>query len=88
MYVGRFDSGWRITVETVPRHLRHSVQSKLLTEALPNVKRWLIANHDTSGRTGGQSLVFRFDESYEELRSEENATLDWKTVRVEGELHD
>ena len=85
---GQFESGWRITVGTVPRHLRHAIQLKLLAEALPRVKHWLVANHDASGRAGGLSLMFQFDELSNELKVEEKSTIEWKTVRDGGARHD
>ena len=80
---GRFDPDWKITVEPVARHLRHAVQSKLLTEALPRMRRWLIASQDAEGRAGGHNLVFRYDEAANELMVEENSTTEWRTVRAD-----
>jgi hypothetical protein len=77
-----------MTVEPVPRSLRHIVQSKLLVEALPKVKRWLIAGQDTGGRTGGHNLVVSFNELANELRIEENSTMEWTTVRAEIDRRD
>ena len=85
---GRFDPGWRITVEPVPRSLRHTVQTKLLSEALPVMKRWLIASQDTGGRTGGHNLVLLFDDLDNELKTEENSTIEWQTARIEGDRRD
>jgi len=70
-------------VEPVPRSLRHIVQTKLLSEALPKMKRWLIASQDTGGRTGGHNLVILYDELTNELKVEENSTIEWTTVRAE-----
>jgi len=50
--------------------------------ALPAARRWLIASTDTGGRTGGHNLVFRFDELANELKGEENSTIEWTTVRA------
>ncbi len=80
---GRSDPGWIITVEPAPRSLRHAIQSKLLTEALPRIKRWLVASQGAGGRTGGHNIVFRFDELANELRVEENSTIEWSTVRAD-----
>jgi hypothetical protein len=55
----------------------------LLTEALPRMKRWLIASQDTEGRSGGHNLVFRFDELANELKVEENSTVEWNTTRAD-----
>ena len=85
---GCFEPSWRIRVEPVPRPLRHTVQTKLLTEALPAMKRWLIASQDAGRRTGGHNLVFLFDEHANELRTEENSTIEWTTARVDGNRHD
>ncbi|HXN49069.1 MAG TPA: hypothetical protein VN893_20625 [Bryobacteraceae bacterium] len=78
---GRFEPGWKITVEPVPRRLRHTVQTRLLTEALPRMRRWLIASQNAEGRTGGHNLVFLYDEPADELKAEENSTPEWNTVR-------
>jgi hypothetical protein len=79
---GQFDAGWRITVEPVPRSLRQSIQGKLLAEALPKMKTWLIASQDSEGRTGGHNLVLRFDETSNELKSEEHSSIGWTTARL------
>lgn len=85
---GRYDPGWRITVEPVPRRLRHTVQSMLLTEALPRVKRWLIDNRNVDGRSGGHNLIFLFDELANKLKIEENSSSEWNTARVETDHQD
>jgi len=85
---GEFDAGWRITVEPVPRSLRHAVQSKLLVEGLPAIRRWLIASPNTGGRAGGHNLVFRFDELANELQVDEKSTIEWRTARADRERSD
>jgi hypothetical protein len=78
---GHFDASWRITVEPVPRNLRQTVQLKLLQDAMPIVRRWLIASHDTGDRAGGHNLFFYYEELANELKVEENSSIDWKTAR-------
>jgi hypothetical protein len=75
--------GWTVTVEAVARSVRHNVQGKLLAQALPEIKRWLIANHDATGRTGGSNLLFLFDELSDVLLREEHSTMDWTTRRAD-----
>src|ERR1700690_3437986 len=77
---GRLDPGWIITVEPVPRSFRHEVRAKLLTEALPRMRRWLIGSPDTRGRTGGHNLVFLYDDLANELKVEENSAIEWNTA--------
>src|SRR5260370_29935771 len=58
---------WSIRVESVPRPLKHQIQTKLMDEALPKIRAWLVANAKTSGRDGGHHLTFFFDELANEL---------------------
>jgi hypothetical protein len=37
-------SGWRIQVRAVPRPLKHMIQGKLMADALPKIKDWLLSN--------------------------------------------
>jgi hypothetical protein len=74
---------WSIAVHTVPRSLRHVIQAKILTEALPSIRRWLFANPHSTKREGGHGLTFNFDELKNELICEENASVEWQTTRVD-----
>jgi hypothetical protein len=47
------------------------------------MRRWLIASQDAGGRTGGHNLVFRYGELGNELKVEENSTIEWNTVRAD-----
>ena len=74
-------SGWTIYVHPVPRPLRHVIQSKLILEALPRIKDWLISNDHSPEREGGHGLTFYFDELKDEITSEETSSLEWNTER-------
>jgi hypothetical protein len=73
---------WSIAVHAVPRSLRHVIQAKILSEALPSIRRWLFANPHSTKREGGHVLTFNFDELKNELICEENASVVWQTTRV------
>jgi hypothetical protein len=75
-------SGWTIRVEPVPRSLRHAVQTKIVAEALPAIRSWLLANSHSMEREGGHGLIFSFDELKAELTSEEHASIAWQTPRA------
>jgi hypothetical protein len=72
---------WTIRVEAVPRSLRHLIQSKIVNEALPSVRSWLIANTHSMERQGGHGLTFSFDELKSELTGNEQASIEWQTMR-------
>lgn len=78
---GRYDAKWAIKVYPVPRPLKHVVQGKLIAEALPKIRDWLISNVHSLEREGSHALTFSFDELKNEITSEETACLDWKTER-------
>lgn len=65
---------WTITVHAVPRSLRHVIQAKILAEALPSFRRWLLANPHSTSREGTHGLTLSFDELNNELISEESAS--------------
>jgi len=75
------DPRWMIAVHAVPRSLRHLIQVKILAEALPAIRSWLIANPHANDRKGGHGLIFKFDELKNELISETIASLLWQTER-------
>jgi hypothetical protein len=81
-YSAPFRSTWSITVNAVPRHLRHVIQEKIAAEALPFIRSWLIANAHSSEREGGHGLIFEFDELKHELTHDEQFSIDWQTPRV------
>lgn len=78
---GYYSPTWEITVFAVPRSLRHLLQSKLVTEALPSIRAWLTTNPHSVEREGGHSLMFSFDEMKDELTSNEESTIEWQTKR-------
>ena len=73
---------WTISVDAVPRSLRHQIQSMIVNLALPLVKSWLLANPHSIEREGGHGLTFSFDELKNELRREEHVSIESKTTRV------
>ena len=77
-----YDPQWTIEVRAVPRSLRHLIQNKILAEALPLIRLWLMANPHSAQREGSHRLVFSFDESKGELTHDEQASIDWSTTRV------
>jgi hypothetical protein len=77
------DPRWTITVHAVPRALRHEIQAKIIAEALPAIRSWLVSNPHGSDREGGHLLTFSFDELKNELISEETASVAWKTEKVD-----
>lgn len=74
---------WTVTVDAVPRPLRHLIQLKITAEALPSIRSWLIGNYHSTEREGGHSLTFSFDELKSELTCNEHASLEWQTEKVE-----
>jgi hypothetical protein len=75
-------SGWSITVQSVPRSLKHIVQGKLATEGLPRIRAWLLSNAHFLDREGGHHLRFYFDELKDEITSEETSSSAWSTERA------
>jgi hypothetical protein len=78
---GYYSPTWEITVSAIPRSLRHLLQSKLITEALPAIRVWLTTNPDLGEREGGHALTFIFDELKNELTRSEQSTIEWQTTR-------
>lgn len=72
---------WQITVYAVPTSLRHAIQGKIVTEALPAIRIWLAANYHSSEREGRHGLVFLYDEAADLLKHDERKSLLWQTVR-------
>lgn len=70
---------WQIRVQAIPRSLRHEIQAKVVAEALPAIRSWLLANPHSSYRQGTHGLTFRFDELDNELVSEETSSALWRT---------
>ncbi len=75
-------SGWNIYVRPVPRVLKHEIQTKLLTEALPKLKIWLQATPHSLDREGAHHIEFLFDELAGELITEEYSSTEWRTERL------
>jgi len=73
---------WTIIVDAVPRPLRHLIQGKLTTDALPLIGSWLRSNAHSMEREGGHRLVFSFDELKIELTHDEGASIEWHTTKV------
>jgi hypothetical protein len=73
---------WAIRVHPVPRHLKHAIQGKLIAEALPKVRDWLISNVHSLDREGLHALTFSFDELNNEITSEETTSSEFATERV------
>ena len=74
---------WTVSVDAVPRSLRHLIQGKIVSEALPSIRSWLVANPHSINREGGHGIVFKFDELTNELKLEEHASMEWQTTRSE-----
>jgi hypothetical protein len=78
---GYYDPNWTIAVYAVPRPLKHVIQGKLIPEALPKIRAWLISNVHSLDREGFHALTFSFDELKNEIMSEGTASLQWNTER-------
>jgi hypothetical protein len=78
---GYYDPDWTIEVYAVPRPLKHIVQGKLIAEALPKIRHWLISNAYALDREGSHSLTFSFDELKNEITPEETASFEFTTER-------
>lgn len=74
-------SPWTVSVDAAPRGLRHLVQKKIVAEALPAIRSWLMANSHSPEREGGHGLVFLLDEFKDELVRREHASMRWRTIR-------
>src|SRR5450755_3121387 len=59
---GYYRPRWKVSVDAVPRVLRNPIKNKIVAEALPALKSWLVANPHSTEREGGHGLVFTFDE--------------------------
>jgi hypothetical protein len=73
---------WTIEVNPVPRTLKHGVQVRLIGEALPKMRNWLISNSHSLEREGYHALKFWYDETKNELTPEETSSSEWNTERV------
>jgi len=80
------DPSWTITVYAVPRSLRRPIQERLVSEALPSVRSWLLSNAHTPGHEGVHGLVFIFDEPTSDLVREEHTSLVWQTERADRRM--
>ena len=76
---------WAIIVHAVPRTLRHQIQTRIVNEALPVVRAWLLANPHSAEREGSHRLSFSFDELNDELKCEEHASIEWQTRNQNAE---
>ena len=74
---------WEIVVHAVPRSLRHAIQARILAEALPAIRCWLVANPHAGEREGWHQLGFSFDELENKLTSKEAASVEWQTERAD-----
>jgi hypothetical protein len=74
---------WTITVYAIPRSLRHLIQGKILSKALPSVRSWLIANPHSIEREGYNAISFSFDELKSELTSKKRMSIQWQTARID-----
>lgn len=79
---GYYSPSWAVVVEAVPRSLRHRIQNKIVEEALPRIRSWLLANPHSSDE-GAHRLVFMFDELENELTSEEISAIEFRTARAD-----
>jgi hypothetical protein len=43
---------WTIGVHAIPRSLRHVIKTKIMTEALPSIRRWFLENPHSKARKG------------------------------------
>jgi len=77
------DPRWVISVHAVPRSIRHEIQAKVVAEALPAIRSWLISNPHASGREGYHGVTFSFDELKNELISGETASMLWQTEKTD-----
>jgi hypothetical protein len=72
-----------IAVHAIPRSLRHVIQAKVLVEALPAIRSWLVANPHASDREGSHGATFSFDELKNELLSEATASVLWQSDKAD-----
>jgi hypothetical protein len=77
------DPRWMITVHAVPRSLRHAIQAKVLAEALPAIRSWLVSNPHASDREGSHGVTFSFDELKNELVLEQTTSVEWQTEKAD-----
>ena len=75
------DPKWTVTVQAVPRELKHDIQVLLLKDGLPRVKDWFLANHTLLGREGGAWIAVLFDEAAKVLTFEEGSSPEFHTAR-------
>jgi hypothetical protein len=80
---GYCSPSWTIRVVAAPRSLRHLIQDKIVAEALPPIRSWLLSNAHSSEREGVHGLVFIFAEAENELTCEEHASVVWQTVKAD-----
>ncbi len=78
----RLGAPWEIRVDPVPRNLLHVVHTKIVAEALPAIRLWLLANPHSTEREGGHGLIFSFDALSNELSFKEHANIEWQTPRA------
>ena len=80
--VGYYSPKWSLSVNAIPRPLRHVIHDKVITEALPLIRSWLLANPHSTQREGRHALEFTFDELKGELRKDDTSSVTWQTTRV------
>lgn len=76
------DPRWLVTVHAVPRSLRRAIHAKVLAEALPAIRSWLVANLHSTNREGRHGVTFSLDELKNELIVEETASPLWQTEKT------
>jgi len=74
---------WTINVHPVPRAFRNEIQAKIIAEALPAIRSWLVSNSHGSYRKGGHGVAFNFDEPKNELTFKEITSVLWRTEEVD-----
>lgn len=79
---GYYEAERVIEVHPVPRTLKHGIQRKLISQALPKLREWFIRYSHLSGREGSHALTFSFDEMKNELTWQELTSYEWKTQRL------
>jgi hypothetical protein len=67
---GWLGPSWQLTISSVPKRMRHVINSLLVAEALRKLKVWLEARKDLHGKFGRDGIHVSFDQEREHLRYE------------------
>jgi hypothetical protein len=78
----RFQARWTVSIDAVPRGVRHRVQERIVSEALPAIRSWLVKNTHALDRDGGHGIAFLYDELEDKLICSERASIEWQTARA------